>query len=125
MKQAEERIESVLPESLKRDTQKKVWATRAGIATIALFLLSIIFYLSAVLIEAKSEEYVRDDTFGATNTASGEGEGEKFMEEDDAVEIVNGTEPQRKKLVGERYHDRGKLPDEFNKIEVGLRLMPS
>jgi hypothetical protein len=122
MKQAEERIESVLPESLKRDTQKKVWATRAGIATIALFLLSIIFYLSAVLIEAKSEEYVRDDTFGA---ASGEGEGEKFMEEDDGVEIVNGTEPQRKKLVGERYHDRGKLPDEFNKIEVGLRLMPS
>ena len=125
MKQAEERIESVLPESLKRDTQKKVWATRAGIATIALFLLSIIFYLSAVLIEAKSEEYVRDDRFGATNAASGEEEGEKFMEEDDGVEIVNGTEPQRKKLVGERYHDRGKLPDEFNKIEVGLRLMPS
>jgi hypothetical protein len=125
MKQAEERIESVLPESLKRDAQKKVWATRAGIATIALFLLSIIFYLSAVLIEAKSDEYVRDDTFGAANAASGEGEGEKFMEEDDGVEIVNGTEPQRKKLVGERYHERGKLPDEFNKIEVGLRLMPS
>ena len=126
MKQAEETIESVLPESLKRDTQKKVWATRAGIATIALFILSIIFYLSAVLIEAKSDEYVRDDTFGAaTNAASGEGEGEKFMEEDDGVEIVNDTEPQRKKLVGERYHDRGKLPDEFNKIEVGLRLMPS
>jgi len=125
MKQAEERIESVLPESLKRDTQKKVWATRAGIATIALFLLSIIFYFSAVLIEAKSDEYVRDDTFGAATAASGEGEGEKFMEEDDGVEIVNGTEPQRKKLVGERYHDRGKLPDEFNKIEVGLRLMPS
>ena len=124
MKQAEERIESVLPESLKRDTEKKVWATRAGIATIALFLLSIIFYLSAVLIEAKSDEYVRDDTFGATN-AAGEAEGEKFMEEDDGVEIVNGTEPRRKKLVGERYHDRGKLPDEFNKIEVGLRLMPS
>jgi hypothetical protein len=125
MKQAEETIESVLPESLKRDAQKKVWATRAGIATIALFILSIIFYLSAVLIEAKSDEYVRDDTFGAANAASGEGEVEKFMEEDDGVEIVNGTEPQRKKLVGERYHDRGKLPDEFNKIEVGLRLMPS
>jgi len=124
MKQAEETIESVLPESLKRDTQKKVWATRAGIATIALFILYIIFYLSAVLIEAKSDEYVRDGTFGAAN-ADGEGEGEKFMEEDDGVEIVNGTEPQRKKLVGERYHDRGKLPDEFNKIEVGLRLMPS
>ena len=125
MKQAEETIESVLPESLKRDAQKKVWATRAGIATIALFILSIIFYLSAVLIEAKSDEYVRDDTFGAATNAAGEGEGEKFMEEDDGVEIVNGTEPQRKKLVGERYHDRGKLPDEFNKIEVGLRLMPS
>jgi hypothetical protein len=47
------------------------------------------------------------------------------MDEEDGVEIVNATEPQRKKLVGERYHDRGKLPDEFNKIEVGLRLMPS
>jgi len=122
MKQAEERIESVLPESLKRDTQKKVWATKAGIATIALFLLSIIFYLSAVVIESKSEEYVRDDTFGASTE---DGEGSKFMDEEDGVEIVNGTEPQRKKLVGERYHDRGKLPDEFNKIEVGLHLMPS
>ena len=47
------------------------------------------------------------------------------MDEEDGVEIVNATEPLRKKLVGERYHDRGKLPDEFNKIEVGLRLMPS
>jgi hypothetical protein len=50
MKQAEERIESVLPESLKRDTEKKRWATNAGLATIILFLLSIVFYLSAVLI---------------------------------------------------------------------------
>ena len=47
-------------------------------------------------------------------------------EEDGGVQIVSATEPQRKKLlVGERYHDRGKLPDEFNKIEVGLHLMPS
>lgn len=74
MKQAEERIESVLPESLKRDSQKKVWATKVGIATIALFSLSIIFYLSALVIEAKSDEYVRDDTFGAA-TAAEDGEG--------------------------------------------------
>ena len=74
MKQAEERIESVLPESLKRDQQKKVWATKAGIATIALFFLSIIFYLSASVIQAKADEYVRDDTFGgAATTEEGEG----------------------------------------------------
>jgi hypothetical protein len=65
---------------------------------------------------------VRDDKFGA---ATEDGNGQKFMDEEDGLEIVNATEPQRKKLVGERYHDRGKLPDEFNKIEVGLRLMPS
>ena len=48
----------------------------------------------------------------------------------DGEEIVvsdtsNATEIDRSKLVGERYHDRGKLPDEFNKIEVGLRIIPS
>jgi hypothetical protein len=50
------------------------------------------------------------------------------MDEDaevDGVTIMNSTVIDRKKIVGERYHERGKIPDEFSKIEVGLRIMPS
>ena len=46
------------------------------------------------------------------------------QESDDLV-TGNSTTIDRKKIIGERYHERGKLPDEFGKIEVGLRIMPS
>lgn len=68
-----------------------------------------------------------DDGMASGMAADGDEDAPKFMDEDGG-EIINATsanQVDRRKIIGDRYHDRGKIPDEFNKIEVGLRIMPS
>jgi hypothetical protein len=74
-----------------------------------------------LLIDPPSTEFIRGKDVEIISDDS------KFMDGEEIVvsDSSNATEIDRSKLVGERYHDRGKLPDEFNKIEVGLRIIPS
>jgi len=74
-----------------------------------------------LLIDPPSTEFIRGKEVEIISDES------KFMDGEEIAmsDTSNVTEIDRKNLIGEKYHDRGKLPDEFNKIEVGLRIIPS
>jgi hypothetical protein len=92
-----------------------------------LLSLAVLFFIVGLLIEAPTSEFIREKN---VEIISGGGdEAGKFMDDEEVVnsspEANNTSELDRSKWVGDKYHDRGKLPDEFEKIEVGLRIMPS
>jgi hypothetical protein len=93
-----------------------------GVATLGLFSLSVVFYIIAWVIQPGTEEIVR----GRVEIVDSNRDENKFMDGEEYVDMhLNASQADRKIRVGERYHDREKLPDEFSKIEVGLRIIPS
>ncbi len=126
MNRLQDEFDTRLSSKLSQEPDRRRYMTYSGLATLIFLILTILFYLSAAIIEPSSDSYeiIRDD--GVSINA--EDDSPKFIpqeDDEDATQVQNVTVIDKKKVFGEKFHDRSKVPDAFDKIDVGLRIMPS